>query len=36
MYEPNLQNVPKDYVIDNEVLSMRSAFVSMSGLLNLC
>lgn len=31
MHEPNLQNVPKDYVIDNEILSIRSAFISKPG-----
>jgi len=31
MHEPNLQNVPKDYVIENEIVSIRSAFVSKSG-----
>lgn len=35
MHEPNLQNVPKDYVIENEILSIRSAFVSKPGLFNL-
>jgi len=30
MHEPNLQNVPKDYVIENEVLSIRSAFIPKS------
>ncbi|XP_025417440.1 DNA polymerase theta-like isoform X2 [Sipha flava] len=28
MHEPNLQNVPKDYVLEDEILSIRSAFVS--------
>lgn len=31
MYEPNLQNVPKDYVLEDEILSIRSAFVSKPG-----
>lgn len=31
MHEPNLQNIPKDYVIENDVLSLRSAFVPKSG-----
>ncbi|XP_003248103.1 DNA polymerase theta isoform X1 [Acyrthosiphon pisum] len=30
MHEPNLQNIPKDYVIENEILSLRSAFVPKS------
>ncbi|KAE9543083.1 hypothetical protein AGLY_002994 [Aphis glycines] len=30
MHEPNLQNIPKDYIIENEILSLRSAFVSKS------
>lgn len=31
MHEPNLQNVPKDYVVEDEILSIRSAFVPKSG-----
>lgn len=31
MHEPNLQNIPKDYVIENDILSLRSAFVPKSG-----
>lgn len=31
MHEPNLQNAPKDYIVENEILSIRSAFVSKSG-----
>ncbi|XP_050442500.1 DNA polymerase theta [Adelges cooleyi] len=27
MHEPNLQNLPKDYVLENEILSIRSAFI---------
>ncbi|XP_025201896.1 DNA polymerase theta isoform X2 [Melanaphis sacchari] len=30
MHEPNLQNIPKDYIIENEILSLRSAFVPKS------
>jgi len=31
MHEPNLQNIPKDYVIENDILSLRSAFIPKSG-----
>jgi len=31
MHEPNLQNIPKDYIIENDILSLRSAFVPKSG-----
>ncbi|XP_075216814.1 DNA polymerase theta [Lycorma delicatula] len=33
MHEPNLQNIPKDVLIDDEVFSMRTAFVPSPGNL---
>lgn len=35
MHEPNLQNIPKDYVIDDDILSLRSAFVPKSGQFDI-
>lgn len=32
MHEPNLQNIPKDVVIDDEVFSMRTAFIPSPGV----
>ncbi|XP_050523380.1 DNA polymerase theta [Daktulosphaira vitifoliae] len=30
MHEPNLQNLPKDYIIENEIISIRSSFIPKS------